>query len=750
MMRVLLACILFMACSTNAAKNPGGDDANAGGSGDATPRAAKVARIALSSASQLLNGVGATAQLKATAFDAAGDELPDAAVEWRSENETVVSVDAAGELTAQIVGTARVFAEVDGVSSPPLIAWVATLPEDTLLFDDNQLVSGPTLVGAADPMIIGTRFSVVLSDIAVPEVGTNVLAMQQAPVSGRVVSAVEGDEGVAVELEVVSLPELFVDLDFELHDSLTSPFIFLSMFEVAGFKCETEAGVEIAPEIELDASLDNSTPLSFDRDCEVKMGNRVPEHVLVKVTGAPQLDVTGSVTFPLNVEGSVVCKRQLVEKTFPVPVGGLAWLLSGKLPAGIGFELKGSFESTAVVVRAMGFLRADVAFGFEYAEGMGFRDLSRFAPTHGLEVMWDAPLLKVGGTLKASAFPFVYAEVIGGVSITDWADVEIGELRTGVLGELELSSPELQVSEPLLASKYGASTHGELSAGKHLKTFLNWIGLEGETINLEPPADSGFLKSPEGKTTASPDTITAGEKVTITADLDPATITFAGRYNVEAAHVWRNDQATGWHEVMQLPAEEGQTMFKYDWTPTAADQQGGPVQYAVTVETKYLPTIQLEVAPDSRQSLQAQKGGAPSPAMVGRYNQVSIAISSPGKPTSMQTGPSPSWWEIQADPPLVKWFDGTTVLTFGNPPLPVNFAGTSFNWANLEMRKENCPPDQDELHKNYVIVAGSVTLNADASAELAVRVTMEREYCGGEESVSYYDIVAEKPAPFPP
>jgi hypothetical protein len=41
-------------------------------------------------------------------------------------------------------------------------------------------------------------------------------------------------------------------------------------------------------------------------------------------------------------------------------------------------------------------------------------------------------------------------------------------------------------------------------------------------------------------------------------------------------------------------------------------------------------------------------------------------------------------------------------------------------------------------------------LNADASAELAVRVTMEREYCGGEESVSYYDIVAEKPAPFPP
>lgn len=719
------------------------------------PAAAAVARITTSTSSQLVS-VGGSATLRATAYDAAGNVLPDAVITWRTDDDAVVAVDAAGTLDGRALGSTRVRATAGDVQSEPVLAWVATVSPGALLFEDDQLVEGPTFEEEGAPEV-GRRYSVVLADVAVPDAGTIVMATQGAAVAGRVVSATPVGSGAAVELEIVSLPELFVDLELELRDTVTvAPTTGLATkFEAFGFQCESELGGNVIPEPDLATRLSENVVLTHDGALSVR--DRRLEHAKVTVSGNVTLSASGSITFPLDFADTVTCKRQ-VGITPTYPIAWLAFTVALKTPLGVGFELAGSFEGTTVKARVSGSARADVVLGFEYTPATGFQEISSVETTDGLRVDWE-PLVS-GRTVKASVFPFAYAELNAGFTIGP--DAQIAEVRAGVKGELEYTTPPEQVSAPTEAAKYLVRSHAELLPGEHYKKLLEFLGLEVETITFDPPDDAVLFKSPEGTTSVSSTEVVANQPIIVSVALDPATVNYIDGYNVDSVHVWRQDGDGPWAEVEEIDATTDQTAFEYRWTPTAVDAQGDAnVSFAATVDTTAMPGLQLEVAADSRQTFLLDDS-LPPPDFVGVYAMTSWNHTSTGagKQGDMVVCPG-TGWEIGADGQLtwrVMSFSctgGTLADTFGGPasPSPVSFTPPSFSYASEGTIESTCPGNTIEHD-----ITGSVTVNADGSARLDLVLVTTDTYVGStdlfnptcdytETNVNTDVFVATKPAP---
>ena len=562
-----------------------------------------VDRIELAWSSQLLTSVGDTAQLRATAFDESGAALAGARLTWRSADPDVVAVDADGVIEARVAaGSTQVWAEVDGVESPRAWAWVAVLPAGATTFTDDQVVSGPSLLDPATPVDLGSQLTVVVSGIAAPAPGTIVIAEQDTPVSGKVVSTAAGAGGVTLTLEVVDLAELFVDLELEMHDSVA--VVQRSgehRFTLGGFECETNVSGPQWPTPALDGIV--SDGLSVDRDLVLSISDGTPQHVLLRVRGTLRVDVGGTLTFPVALTGKLTCEREGGTLTFPFQPPPLAVVLALKVPLGFGFEAEGSFSATGVVYHAAGFARANLDFGFEYTPETGLQKYTDFTKDHDLRVSWDTPALTQGGTVKASLFAYVFGTMKLGSPLTDLVDVDIATLKAGVKGDYELAVPIVQVDDPTQASQYQVCLHGELSPGEGYQKFLKRFGIDLETVQLDPPEDDCLARSPTSTTSTSTTAVVAGQPVTVTTALDASTVDYIDHYNVESVRVWRNDPTDGWIEVAEIMASDDQTVFDYQWTPTPADEAAGEIQFSAYVETTETLDVLLEVEPDWRQNL---------------------------------------------------------------------------------------------------------------------------------------------------
>jgi hypothetical protein len=192
-----------------------------------------------------LPGTGLTAQLGARILDANGAELP-GIVTWSSSAPDRVDVSAGGLLTALAVGSAQVFAEVNGVRSAPALVAVAVPVAGALLVTDAQVVAvGPPLGVIQDqPQAAGTQYEVTLQGVAAPAVGTVVLAAETAAVAGRVVASRQDAAGLIVTLELRPIYELFADygIDWEIDLSAFPLDEILPAETAAAALAETAAG----------------------------------------------------------------------------------------------------------------------------------------------------------------------------------------------------------------------------------------------------------------------------------------------------------------------------------------------------------------------------------------------------------------------------------------------------------------------------------------------------------------------------
>lgn len=565
----------------------------------------EVARVQLGQAFQLLDGDGDSAPLRATAFDADGNALPDVELRWRSRDPDVVAVNPEGVVEARVsAGSTEVWAEVGDARSASAVVWVADAASGALLVDDRQ-IAGPTPAGAGDTLSYGDQFDVTLTDVAVPAPGTLVIARQSAPVSGRVVSARKVGRDVQVTLEVVGVAELFSEIDLAFDDSaLVEPLpVPAASFDLAGFSCSadnTPGGGWPVP----DFATALSDQFVVEREVRIVGRDATIEFARVALTGHARADLAATLDFPLTWQGALTCERELGLARFPFP-GALAFVLAAKVPVGVGFVADGSFEATAVKYRANGFVRADTVLGFEYTAADGLQELSTFSPSHDLAVTWDTPVQTAGATIKAGLYAYLFAAMNIGHPYSELLgradkDFKMVKLKAGVKGSYELTAPADQVHDPVNASSYNVALHGELSAEQDYKELLEFFGFPADTITFDPPPDAALLRSPEGSGSLDPPEVVANQPVTVRADLDPATVAGEDGYQVDAVHVWRQ-QNDVWTEVATIPAADGQTEFLWSWTPTPADETDGEAEFAWTTSTTAMPDAQFEIAPDSRE-----------------------------------------------------------------------------------------------------------------------------------------------------
>jgi uncharacterized protein YjdB len=149
--------------------------------------------------------MGGTVQLSATAFDVAGDLLPNRPIAWSSTNEQVATVSSGGLVTGVGPGTATIRATSEGktgsvtvtVQLAPVASVVVTPPTATILPSGTvQLQATPT--DARGNTLSGRAIAWSSSDESVARVSASGLVTAVTPGVATITATSEGRSGSAV------------------------------------------------------------------------------------------------------------------------------------------------------------------------------------------------------------------------------------------------------------------------------------------------------------------------------------------------------------------------------------------------------------------------------------------------------------------------------------------------------------------------------------------------------------------------
>jgi hypothetical protein len=589
--------------------------------------AQSVARVEVSPAAAMLTQQGETRQVHATAYDANGVPLA-AAIEWSSSDPSAVDVDQSGQLVANVaVGSALIVARVGSVVSEPLLAYVAVPPAGALLFDDSQLVAGPTWLdfGPAGS-ILGARIEAVLSGIVAPAVGTMVLPLGETRLAGRVVATESLATGVRLELEIPSIADMFEEIDvdqsFDLDPVITTNgAVFRDGFEsgattawdaVAGmtrsesspidsrafefdlgpFECSSSANVSLpAPTIDYTLTVDPSPTF----DVHSQGGTLLSAEVRVDATVSARLH--GEIRVPGQLAASVGCDATLF--IVVLPPGPFGVVMSPKLPIGLGFKLDGQVEVELARLLVTGDLGATATVGMRYEMGQPMQDLSDFTITSTPEVMLDG-LDDPAEDLRFAASMYVYGR-LGlwiGPALVPTVGLEVLSSKLGIKASLDLAGALGQAVDPAYASTYQLDFRWEVAAGPELQQLWELIGLN-QVVTLSANGEVPISRSPLGAWSAPAAAVRPGNAVDLTIDLTETD--FLATYNVESVQIYEltsdvvgGDALTPLVTISTVP---GQTQVTWQWTPSESDV--GDHTFVATTKTHLIPP-RLEIANDSQ------------------------------------------------------------------------------------------------------------------------------------------------------
>jgi hypothetical protein len=184
------------------------------------PFGSKPVGLVVSPSGVLLPSIGATRTLVAETIDTAGKRTP-ATSTWTSSKPDLVSVDAAGVITARANGSAQVTATSGTFTAPPVLVVVTTPAAGVTLVDDAQVVGDPVETNPDAQPSASITYRVTLKGLS-PKVGDRLYGTGERPVVGEVTEASTSGEMTTVTLRLVPLPELLPDLDIDEHIDLTN------------------------------------------------------------------------------------------------------------------------------------------------------------------------------------------------------------------------------------------------------------------------------------------------------------------------------------------------------------------------------------------------------------------------------------------------------------------------------------------------------------------------------------------------
>ena len=600
-----------------------------GGSSDSQTTAppAAVARVEIFPNAVVLTAAGATKQLTAKAFDAAGNEVP-GTITWTSTSPTTIAVSAAGMLSASVAsGSTQITASAGAVVSAPMLSIVTTLPAGAVALTDAQIVGDPVeTTPDADPSFDNT-YRVTLTGIAAPSLGTLLINTESKAVAGRVLAVDTSGGAIRATLGLLSLREMFPTLD--LHEIIdltnapvTIPDDIAAVYDVKRtgdlFEFTPKPGLQQtlrASGRERIAAATGTAALPPFNECEesltgvganapLPMALTQPAVFSLKLT--PSLDVAASATnglerlivkaspvFKLEAslgvtaafEGKVECKHEMV--IYRIPVGGpLSLIIAGLVTGGIGLEASGKVTVATMGVSAKTETSADLTMGLDCPQGA---DCDFVRSLTGTSTFTPTVILPSIGNLRVepSLAGFGYVEFAIGNQFLKSLRLSAVSAKAGGKWAGSFAPLISQITDTTYKSDYKVSLEASVGVGTKLGDVAKLLGLTKINV-LELKVTKDIAKSPGGAVVADKGSFVTGDTVNFVVQLDPTQVDFFpvfGPYNVNRMLLVRNVGGTQ-TVVGTVAASAGQTDFNFSF---AAPDSGQASEFFAFVVTALLP-----------------------------------------------------------------------------------------------------------------------------------------------------------------
>ncbi len=254
----------------------------AGVADTATLTAYAIESIVVQPAETTLTGIGSTAQLTATAFDADGNAVPGVVFDWSTVDAAVASVDSSGLVTATGGGAAQIVAAAGGVADTARVTVtqgierIEVTPDAALLQDAGTTVQLTAMAYDANShAIAGASFAWSSSDAAVASVDASGLVTAISRGIAGIVATGEGRADTAV-------------VGVAVRDSVTYAFDLVIIMARIG-KTEATLGSFTVPAHvpELGVAVQVDMELSFDEQRDEAFAVGTLESGQVEFLGDP-------------------------------------------------------------------------------------------------------------------------------------------------------------------------------------------------------------------------------------------------------------------------------------------------------------------------------------------------------------------------------------------------------------------------------------------------------------------------------
>lgn len=597
-----------------------------------TPPVGTTATVEVDKSASLMTSLGQSMLISAQPVDGQGAPVA-GSITWESSSPAAVSVDAAGRITANALGSAMVFATANGVRSQPVFVIVAEPRPGTLMLEDSQVVAvgGPLNVAPDAPAGVGTRYEVTVTGVApAPAPGTVVLASGDAAVAGKVVSSRSDAGNLVLTLEVGALPDMLARYDIDWHIDLSTVPVDPIEFDgtlspssaqskasrktqsairsrVGLFDCDGEFSANLAS---ARATLTPLVAAHFDIKSNRLDPNDPPGYAKLALVGSQGLRGEATFSFRPRFEGEFTCIAETSLKIGATGVAGI--LVMPVLRIGVGFTADASFQVAEGELKLTGEAGVEETLGFE-CTSFGCQALKSATLKNDFKLTTTVPSLnqmKVDLNGQLFGLAGIDAALFLGL-----VNAEIVEARVGPRQSFELMHPDDQAKNIGMSSKYKLELAGSIGPGGSLrKAIEKFIGDENVSLNFDIPYSRPIAESPKGTLNVSSSRVAYGQPLAFQVVLDQNTLSypFVGpsfelAYNVTEVQLWRR-KATEPNFVLwqTLPAASPRSTFQHEWTPTSADT--GDWEFAAFTDTA-LPVPIVEIADDSTRRLHVRGPG---------------------------------------------------------------------------------------------------------------------------------------------
>lgn len=618
---VFILSLLLSSCSSNKSSS---DTSNP------PSKVGKVAKVVITPQSILITDPHQSKMLRATAYDADGNEL-NVDINWSSSHNDIATISTDGNASAQgVIGSTTITAEADGVKSSQVMVLVTELVGGATTVDDKQVVGDIEAVNPNDKPGIGYQYKVKLKNFPLPSNGDIIVGSGGIPIAGQVINSKINGTVTEVTLEVVPVEQVFSQLeihedfdltkvDMQVDDSVSpyytmqkqsdgsyvwtlkeqnissvpqmhaSPSIYSPSYERGPLKCTYE-GTEVFP-LNLSLPITHQLTHNLHTALDFSMG---ASHMKAFVYGELGTVFKITPTFNTALTAKVGCEVKLA--TLPIPIGGaISYFFGLQVPLGVGIEAGGQLELAQLAFEAVSKTEYDVAFGLDCSSGtcIGLHSMQNTNST--FTTNWILPSGNLADNLRLkpeiSGFGFSKLE-FHAIGLQN--DLELVGAKGGLSNGADLAMIHAQCVDYNYTSDYKLSLYASVSSGNDVNQFIS-LFVPGGFAGFEYKLSTDLATSPKVLyAKASKNQYYYGDTVTFTVELDPATINYSFRgYNVDKISIYKRvpDGQGGYNYnwFFDMPAVDGQTKFERDWVFT----QDGTVKdnYYAFIETKGIPTF---------------------------------------------------------------------------------------------------------------------------------------------------------------